>query len=442
MSNSTRKKSQLIFAGLLVSIALIAIFIVSQTLNSGTRNPSLSQSESGVTTTLIADRTSAAAPEMSWIKDAASKVDDLEADYERLESSIRIIQENHDAEQARASQEMDAVLQRYEETITALQQRLEAAGQGGVLPANGQPQESTGFNLPGSDLISDFLSPAAARPPANGPLGPLTNAPRNNAPLGTNDFPNNQFPAGNGGTGVNSVTGFEPIPFSRQFTLTATPEDAEDYVKPINLRNYLPAGSYAPALVLSGVDASTAVTSQAEPIPVVFRITAPAVTAGTRSTTGHTIDLTGCTVTGSARGDLSSERVYVRLLKMSCIQAGGRVFERDVAGYMSGAGKAGARGLVVSREGRLISNAAIAGALGGLAEGVSSIGDAASGADAASFEDVLKGAGATSAAGGVSGAANRLSEYYIERAEQYQPVVSLYGGTEVELVFMEGVDLE
>ena len=44
--------------------------------------------------------------------------------------------------------------------------------------------------------------------------------------------------------------------------------------------------------------------------------------------------------------------------------------------------------------------------------------------------------------GGVQSAANTLSEYYINRAEQYQPVISLNGGTKVELVFMEGISLQ
>ena len=329
----------------------------------------------------------------------------------------------------------DAILARYEETIARLEAQL-GAGQGGPLAGTGDPQQGAGVSFPGSGVVNDFLAPAVARPPANGPLGP--NVGRGNGQTnGVSPQEAQTFGSPSGG-----VTSFEPIPFARQFTLTSSGAGGEAREEPSTLSNYLPAGSYASAIVLSGVDASTSVTSQAEPIPVVFRITAPAITAGTRSTRGHTIDLTGCIVTGSARGDLSSERVYVRLLKLSCIQSGGRVFERDVAGYMSGAGKAGARGLVVSREGRLVTNAAIAGALGGLAEGVQGISEAASGADVASFDDVLQSAGGASAAGGVSGAANRLSEYYIERAEQYQPVVSLYGGTAVELVFMEGVDLD
>ncbi|MBF9052272.1 conjugal transfer protein TraB [Roseobacter sp. HKCCD9010] len=429
MSSSSRRHKQLIIGGMICVVVVGALYVVSQTLNRSTPGVPASRAESGVTTTMIADRTRAAAPEMSWIRNAATELEDLRDRYENLETSVQTMVELHEAEKAQTAAEYDAILLRYEETINALQQRLEA-GQGAA------PQ-GTGFDVAGSDLASDFLAPGAVRPPVPGPLGPQ-GQPDNGA---GGNMPT-QTQTGGGVVSSGTPPAFEPVPFSRQFTLTSSGSSPGDDTRAIYLSNYLPAGSYAPAIVLSGVDASTSVTSQAEPVPVVFRITAPAVTAGTRSTHGHTIDLTGCTVTGSARGDLSSERVYVRLLKLSCVQSGGRVFETDVAGYMSGAGKAGARGLVVSREGRLINNAAIAGALGGLADGINSVGNAASGADATSFEDVLRSAGVASAASGASGAANRLSEYYIERAEQYQPVVSLYGGTQVELVFLEGVNLE
>ena len=41
-------------------------------------------------------------------------------------------------------------------------------------------------------------------------------------------------------------------------------------------RDYLPPNSYAPATVIVGVDASTGVASQSDPLPVVLRITGPA----------------------------------------------------------------------------------------------------------------------------------------------------------------------
>ena len=43
-----------------------------------------------------------------------------------------------------------------------------------------------------------------------------------------------------------------------------------------------------------------------------------------------------------------------------------------------------------------------------------------------------------SAGGGVSTAANKLADYYIQRAEQYHPVIPIGAANRVEVVFQEG----
>ena len=418
MSNG-RKKTQWMFAAVAGIVGIVALYFVSQILNTHQSVNASAGNESGIDASIIADRTRAAAPEMSWINDAAGKVDELTARVTSLDAALKTSRDNA----AVAAQQTDEILKSYEAKILELEAQL----QGGGSHQSGQATTRNG-QTPSSNPLGEFVTNAVNRSAsAANPLSPFADPsqqPQNTAMQGQGTLSSSQF--------------------TRQFTLTpknaslaAGEEDDPDF-----LTNFLPAGSYAPAIVLSGVDASTGVTSQVEPLPVIFRINGPAVTAGARTTVGHRIDLTGCIVTGSARGDLSSERVLVRLLKLSCVHGSGQVFERDVAGYMSGSGKAGVRGKVVSREGKLLTAAGIAGALSGLAEGVSSVGTAAGGAESATFNDVLKGAGASTASGGVGNAANTLSEYYIERAEQYQPVVSLYGGTQVELVFLEGVDLD
>ena len=109
------------------------------------------------------------------------------------------------------------------------------------------------------------------------------------------------------------------------------PEMVADAVaKPVS--SWLPAGAHAEAVVLAGVDASAGVSSQGDPRPVLMRITGPAWTAA-EDGTAMQVDVDGCTVTGAAHGDLSSEKVYVRFRTMTC--AGpepGTVVETDVAG--------------------------------------------------------------------------------------------------------------
>ena len=43
-----------------------------------------------------------------------------------------------------------------------------------------------------------------------------------------------------------------------------------------------------------------------------------------------------------------------------------------------------------------------------------------------------------SAGGGVSSAANKLADYYIQRAEQYHPVIPIGAANRVEVIFQEG----
>ena len=207
-------------------------------------------------------------------------------------------------------------------------------------------------------------------------------------------------------------------------------------------RDYLPPNSYAPATVIVGVDASTGVTSQSDPLPVVLRITGPArsVLKGNRLLT---TDLTGCLVNGAARGDLSAEKVYVKLVRMTCAQPGGRFAVSEVKGFIAFAGKSGVRGRVVSREGSLVSQALLAGIVGGFGRGFSAnangifAGQVGSDGkrEALSPTDILAGGFGQ----GAGEAADTVSKYLIERAEQYQPVVEMPTGIEVEIVFLDGV---
>src|SRR3546814_8473307 len=75
--------------------------------------------------------------------------------------------------------------------------------------------------------------------------------------------------------------------------------------------NYLPAKSYAKARVIVGVDAASNVQSQSDPLPVVLRIVGPARSVAQNGKV-LTTRIDGCLVNGAARGDLSSEKVYVK----------------------------------------------------------------------------------------------------------------------------------
>lgn len=207
--------------------------------------------------------------------------------------------------------------------------------------------------------------------------------------------------------------------------------------------NYLPPNSIAVAKVIVGVDASAGVQSQTDPLPVVLRITGPA-----RSVYENgrllTTNISGCLVNGAARGDLSSEKVYVKLQRMTCPQPGGRYAVSEVKGFIAFGGKAGVRGRVVSREGSLVGQAFMAGLVGGFGRGFSAnTNSILSGTNVTvdgqrqqlSTGDILRGG----LGEGVAQTGDMVSKYLIERAEQYQPVVEMPTGIDVEIVFLEGV---
>ena len=222
---------------------------------------------------------------------------------------------------------------------------------------------------------------------------------------------------------------------------------ADAVAKPVAA--WLPAGAHAEAVVLAGVDAAAGVSSQADPRPVLLRITGPAWTAapsGSGDGTALRVDVDGCTVTGAAHGDLSSEKVYVRFRTMTC--AGprpGTVVETPVAGFVAGAGKTGVRGPVVSREGALIEKAFLAGMLSGVGQGVAQAFQpqaVATGSGASVANSALGDIGRAGLGAGASTAGQKVADYMIRRAEQYQPVIQLQAGTRVTLVFLEGARID
>ena len=208
--------------------------------------------------------------------------------------------------------------------------------------------------------------------------------------------------------------------------------------------DYVPPNAYATARVLVGVDMSTGVRLSADPKPVLLRITGPAysVIEGGRRLD---VDLQGCLVNGAAHAELSSERVFVKLQKITCDRGDGVVAESQVEGYIAQLGKVGVRGRVVSREGDIVSKALVAGVVGGFGRGLSRNTDqifaAGSGTGTTVIGNEELSASEIVAGGfgeGLSTAADTVADYLIERAEQYQPVIEMPTGIDVEIVFLSG----
>ena len=147
-------------------------------------------------------------------------------------------------------------------------------------------------------------------------------------------------------------------------------------------------------------------------------------------------------------GDISSERVYMRLEKLTCTERKtGEVVEMTVNGYVAGEdGRARLRGIVVDRAGESMRNAAIGGFLSGMGNFLSqshnpvtfSPANGLAQTNPMTNPEMLK----FGAAKGASGALDKYAEFYIKRAEQMQPVIQVQAGRRVDIVITSGVAFE
>ncbi len=234
-----------------------------------------------------------------------------------------------------------------------------------------------------------------------------------------------------------------PAPTIQKINLSLKPHSLEkdqqaDSIKTVD--NTIPAGAFAQAVLLSGVDASAAMNATGDPRPMLLRIIDPG-----NLPRRFKSDLQDCHCTASAYGDISSERVYARLEKLTCTERlTGEIIETQVAGYVAGPdGRAGIRGTVVAKDAAFLARSFIGGLFSGLSNIASpqrrqdivnpfSAGNPK--IDAPSKSELFQ----SGMAEGASNALDRLSKYYIERAEQLQPVVQVSAGQKVDLVFTEG----
>ena len=234
-------------------------------------------------------------------------------------------------------------------------------------------------------------------------------------------------------------------PMIQEFEKVPNPADEDPAPGPRPIGSWLPAGAYAEAVVLAGVDASVGVSSQGDPRPVLLRLTGKARSAAVDGEALET-DVAGCTLTGAAYGDLSSEKIYVRLQTMTCAGPDPEtVIETKVAGFVAGGGKAGVRGPVVSREGALVEKAFLAGLVSGAGETAANllqVTAGTAGAESATSAAGLRDLGRAGLGGGAASAGRRVADYLIRRAEQYQPVIQLQTGTRVTVVFIEGARID
>lgn len=207
---------------------------------------------------------------------------------------------------------------------------------------------------------------------------------------------------------------------------------------PLTIHNTLPTGSFARAVLLSGVDAPTGGLARTNPHPVLLRVMDLA-----RLPNRYRSRIQECFVTAAAYGDLSAERAYMRLEKLSCVLKAGEVMDLPVKGYVTGEdGKNGFRGHVISKQGQLIARALFAGIASGLGSSIAQSYAQVSTSPLGSVQSVNPSDIAqVGLATGVSNALEKVADFYIERANELYPIIEVDSARIGEIVLTDAVTL-
>lgn len=225
-------------------------------------------------------------------------------------------------------------------------------------------------------------------------------------------------------------------------------EATSEYVKN-PFAGFLPAGSFAKGVLLTGVDAGASEYTRSNPQPVLIRIQEDATMAGDQN-----YALKTCFIMGNAYGDLSSERAHIRLARLSCTDSKrGLVLETTLRGYaVDSDGTQGLRGKVVRRNGQLIAKALLSGLAQGLADAASTVssnaaatvvGTGLTGGLTQQSTDIDSGKLAETAGfQGIGNATQILADMYLNEAKSIFPVIFVPAGRVVSVVISEGTGLE
>ncbi|MGB5642341.1 MAG: TrbI/VirB10 family protein [Gammaproteobacteria bacterium] len=205
-----------------------------------------------------------------------------------------------------------------------------------------------------------------------------------------------------------------------------------------NITNCIPPGAFAKAALLSGLDAPTGGRADTNPHPVLLELLDTASLPNR-----YRSRVKECRVVAAGFGRISDERAYLRLEKLSCVLRGGEILDVPLKGYVAGEdGKVGMRGHLISKQGALIARALLAGTAGGIGSAISQ-----------SYSSVLTSpTGAVSTidpsktlefgvASGFGTALEKISDWYLKRADETYPIIEIDAGRMVEIVLTEGVAL-
>ncbi|EAU56081.1 TraB/VirB10 family protein [Mariprofundus ferrooxydans] len=298
------------------------------------------------------------------------------------------------------------------------------------------------FNVEdGGSLLNPTL-PSLPPQPMNAPASIPAIGP-NTAPTGTTIAPITPQPINLPSGQAPATTGMPPAqnpspPQSGGMLVVHMSPPVDEPAKENDDRSAWLAISFTPARLLNGLDAATGGQAQQNPQPVLLE-----VTDMTQMPNRYRENFRECFITAAGYGDISSERAYLRLEKLACIDDDGHAIEEAIDGYVTGEdGKVGMRGRLVSKQGQVLAKALLAGIASGIGDAFTQSLSTQSVSPLGVTSTIQPGAAARAGIySGVGKALNKLADFYIQQANKLYPVIEVDAGRAVDVIINRGVRL-
>ena len=233
-----------------------------------------------------------------------------------------------------------------------------------------------------------------------------------------------------------------PPPRSLGVLSWSSPAPESEPAKPPKKAFYVPAPASFSVFLLNGLDAPTGSKAKSHPVPLALEVTDLSWLPN-----GFRQDIKGCFLLTEGIGELSTERVSVRGISISCIsREGNLVIDQTIHGFVADSdGKAGLRGEVVNKAGKLLAEAMKIGFIEGLAQffqfNSRSLSITDSGAVSSPKSNDLGNAFLGGTASGIGSALDKLATYYMDLADEIHPVIQIGATRTASFTVTKGTEL-
>lgn len=196
----------------------------------------------------------------------------------------------------------------------------------------------------------------------------------------------------------------------------------------------IPPGSYVKAKLMTGVAAPEGKT-----YPVLLQLDYAFIIPNKKK-----LDLSGCFMIAKSQGDLSTERVQMQASKLSCVGKDGKMFEREVSGFVADDkdNSFAVSGTVVSKQDRVAAMAFLSSIVEGVGKAIQQAQTTQQTNALGGSQSIITGdQGAYLAAGGASNAASLVTQWYLKQAQNLLPTIHVVSGQDVWIVMQDTVKL-